>query len=64
MRVPFWATRLVRRTGEGATSAKIARHSRWVTFQMAEIMVPRGLFRSILIAIAIAALRPRPPVRC
>jgi hypothetical protein len=33
-----------------------------VVFQMAEVMVPRGLFREILAAIA--ALRPPPPARC
>ena len=42
--------------------AKIVRHSRPITFQMAEVMVPRGLFEKILSAIA--ALRPLPPVRC
>ena len=42
--------------------AKIVRHGRSVTFQMAEAMVTRGLFQQILDAIA--ALRPLPPVRC
>lgn len=42
--------------------AKIVRHGRSVTFQMAEVMVSRGLFEKILSAIA--ALRPLPPVRC
>ena len=42
--------------------AKIVRHSRSITFQMAEVMVPRGLFEKILSAIA--ALRPLPPARC
>lgn len=42
--------------------AKIVRHGRSVTFQMAEVMVSRGLLRQILDAIA--ALRPLPPTRC
>src|ERR687883_691915 len=36
--------------------ARIVRHGRSITFQMAEVMVPRGLFRELLAAIA--ALRP------
>ncbi len=40
--------------------ARIVRHGRSITFQMAEIMVPRSLFEKILSAIA--ALRPLP--RC
>jgi hypothetical protein len=42
--------------------AKIVRHGRSVIFQMAEVMVPRDLFQTILSAIA--ALRPLPPARC
>ena len=42
--------------------ARIVRHGRSITFQMAEVMVPRALFRQILDAIAM--LRPLPPVRC
>ena len=42
--------------------AKIVRHGRSVTFQMAEVMVPRQLFQKILDAIA--ALRPLPSPRC
>ena len=42
--------------------AKIVRHSRSITFQMAEVMVPRGLFEKILSTIA--ALRPLPSARC
>ena len=42
--------------------AKIVRHGRSITFQMAEVMVSRDLFRKILAAIA--ALRPLPPARC
>lgn len=42
--------------------AKIVRHGRSITFQMAEVMVPRDLFQQILDAIA--ALRPLPPARC
>ncbi len=39
--------------------ARIVRHGRSITFQMAEVMVPRALFQKILAAIA--ALRPLPP---
>lgn len=42
--------------------AKIVRDGRSITFQMAEVMVPRDLFQQILTAIA--ALRPLPPARC
>ena len=42
--------------------ARIVRHGRSIVFQMAEVMVPRGLFQSIVTAIA--ALRPLPPARC
>ena len=42
--------------------ARIVRHGRSTTFQMAEVIVRRGLFEKILSAIA--ALRPMPPVRC
>jgi hypothetical protein len=42
--------------------ARIVRHGRSITFQMAEAMVPRDLFQKILGAIA--ALRPLPPARC
>jgi hypothetical protein len=42
--------------------AKIVRHGRSITFQMAKVMVSRGLFRHILDAIA--ALRPLPPALC
>jgi hypothetical protein len=43
--------------------ARIVRHGRSIASQMAEVMVPRGLFRQILAAIA--ALRPLPPpARC
>ncbi len=42
--------------------AKIVRHGRSITFQMAEVMVPRALFQKIMDAIA--ALRPLPPARC
>ena len=43
--------------------AKIIRHGRSIAFQMAEVMVPRALFRQIVAAIA--ALRPLPPpARC
>ena len=42
--------------------AKIVRHGRSITFQMAEVMVPRQLFEKILTAIE--ALGPLPPARC
>lgn len=42
--------------------AKIVRHGRSITFQMAEVMVSLGLFQHILDAIA--APRPLPPARC
>ena len=42
--------------------AKIVRHGRSITFQMAEVMVPRALFQQILMAIT--ALRPEVPGRC
>ncbi len=42
--------------------AKIIRHGRSITFQMAEVMVPGSLFEKILAAIA--ALRPLQPARC
>ncbi len=42
--------------------ARIVRHGRSITFQMAEVMVPRDLFQTILDAIA--SLRPLPPARC
>ena len=43
--------------------ARIVRHGRSVTFQMAEVMVPRALFGQILAAIS--ALRPtQPQARC
>ena len=42
--------------------AKIVRHGRSITFQMAEVMVPRALFQHILAAIA--ELRPKPAIRC
>ncbi len=42
--------------------AKIVRHGRSITFQMAEVMMSRALFQQILDAIT--ALRPLPPARC
>ena len=42
--------------------ARIVCHGRSITFQMAEVMVSRGLFQQILAAMA--ALRPSPPARC
>jgi Transposase DDE domain group 1 len=46
----------------GKIGAKIVRHGRSAILQMAEVIVPRDLFQTILSAIA--ALRPVPPVRC
>jgi hypothetical protein len=42
--------------------ARIVGHGRYVTFQMAEVAVPRGLFRRILEMIS--DLRGRQAVRC
>jgi Transposase DDE domain group 1 len=41
--------------------ARIVRHSRSITFQMAEVMVPRGLFQTS--PPAVVALRPLRPDR-
>jgi len=38
--------------------AKVVRHGRYVTFQLAEVAVPRDLFREILRAIDGLQLRP------
>ena len=40
--------------------AKIVRHGRYVTFQMAEVAVPRSLFQSILALIDDLRRRPVP----
>ena len=42
--------------------ARIVRHGRSIIFQMAEVAVPRCLFRQILWAIS--TLRLSPPARC
>jgi hypothetical protein len=42
--------------------AKVIAHARYTIFQMAEVAVPRDLFRSILDLIY--ALRPKDPMRC
>ena len=42
--------------------AKIVRHSRYVTFQMAEVAIPRKLFRSILKRIARLKMKSPLPV--
>src|SRR3954466_11794657 len=42
--------------------AKVITHARYTVFQMAEVAVPRDLFRRILAMID--ALRPRPVARC
>ncbi len=41
---------------------KVVRHGRYVTFELAEVAVPRNLFREILRLID--DLRPRSPARC
>ena len=49
--------------GEGGKiGAKVIAHARYTVFQMAEVAVPRDLFRRILGLID--DLRPRPVVRC
>ena len=42
--------------------AKVVSHGRYDTFQLAEVAVPRNLFREILRLIH--ELRPRPPAQC
>ena len=42
--------------------AKIVRHARYVTFQMAEVAIPRKLFRAILQRIARLKMKSPPPV--
>ena len=42
--------------------AKVIAHARYTVFQMAEVTVPRDLFRRVLEMID--GLRPRPVVRC
>jgi hypothetical protein len=43
------------------TGAKIVRHGRSITFQMAEVMISRRMFQQVLDAIG--ALRPLPSAR-
>ncbi len=43
------------------TGAKVVRHGRYVTFQLAEMAVPRDLFRKILTLIDDLRRRPVPP---
>ncbi len=40
--------------------ARVVRHGRYVTFQLAEVAVPRGLFREILSLIDDLRRRPAP----
>ena len=40
--------------------AKVVRHSRYVTFQLAEVAVPKELFRKILSLIYDLRRRPAP----
>ena len=42
--------------------AKIVRHARYVTFQMAEVAIPRTLFREILRRISRPKVKRPPPV--
>ena len=42
--------------------AKVIAHARYTVFQMAEVAVPRDLFRRMLELID--ELRPRPAARC
>src|SRR5829696_2429105 len=42
--------------------AKVVAHARYTVFQMAEVALPRDLFRRILALID--GLRPRPAARC
>ena len=42
--------------------AKVIAHARYTVFQMAEVAVPRTLFKRILAMID--ELRPRPVARC
>ena len=46
----------------GKIGAKVVAHARSTVFQMAEVAVPRDLFRRLLEMID--DLRPRPVVRC
>ena len=40
--------------------AKVVRHARYVTFQLAEVAIPRGLYRTLLNRIRrFAAILPR-----
>ncbi len=41
-----------------AIGTKVLRHGRYITFQLAEVAIPRGLFANILRLID--DLRPRP----
>ena len=42
--------------------AKVIAHARYTVFQMAEVAVPRDLFRRVLVMIE--SLRPRRVARC
>ncbi len=42
--------------------AEVVRHGRYITFQLAEVAVPRNLFQENLQLID--GLPPRPPTRC
>ena len=41
--------------------AKVVSHGRYVTFQMAEVVVPRQMFHDILMLIARLRAPPAPP---
>ncbi len=49
-----------RRLKLGFHGSKVVAHGRYVTFQLAEVAVPRSLFREILRRIE--ELRPPPPI--
>ena len=53
----FWSLTMLREKLV-KIGAKVVRHGRYVTFQLAEVAVPRELFRKILSLIE--DLRPRP----
>ncbi len=55
-----WLTSVVSQTRELPIGAKIVRYGRWVTFQLAEVAVPRELFRKILSLIDDLRRRPAP----
>ncbi len=59
--VEYWAL-TTRREKLIKIGAKVVRHDRYIMFQLAEVAVPRNLFRENLHLID--GLPPRPPTRC